>query len=146
VSEIPGPSVKSLLHAVFVDNWKSKLIALTMVFFAWLFLASPQEVKISVNAPVRYVNLPSELTLSEESAKTVRLTVSGRRHSVRTLKEEDVRVQVGLGKLWAGVHLIKLSARNVDLPLGVTVDRVTPQDIRIVLTAVPEGETEVNTN
>jgi len=55
-------------------------------------------------------------------------------------------VQVGLGKLWAGVHLIKLSARNVDLPLGVTVDRVTPQDIRIVLTAVPEGETEVNTN
>lgn len=146
VSEIPRPTVKGLLHGIFVDNWKSKLIALAMVFFAWLFLASPQEVKVSVNAPIRYVNLPSELTLSEESAKEVRLTVSGRRHSIRVLEEEDVRVQVGLGKLWAGVHFIKLSARNVDLPLGVTVDRVTPQNIRIVLTATAEDENEASTN
>lgn len=146
VSEIPGPTVKGFLHGAFVENWKSKLIALAMVFLAWLVLASPQEVKISVNAPIRYVNLPSELTLSEDSAKTVRLTLSGRRHSIRILEEEDVRVQVGIGKLRAGEHFIKLSARNVDLPLGVTIDRVTPQNVKIVLTAATEGENEGSTN
>jgi diadenylate cyclase len=134
VSEIPGPTIKGFIHGAFVENWGPKLIALALVSLAWLILASPQQVKVNVTAPIRYVNIPSELSLGEESAKTVRLTLSGRRHSIRVLGDNEVRVQLGLGKRAAGTHLIKLSARNIDLPLGVTIDRVTPQNIKVILT------------
>jgi diadenylate cyclase len=140
VSEIPGPTIKGFLHGAFLENWGPKLISLALVSMAWLALASPQEVKINVVAPIRYVNLPSELTLSEDSAKTVRLTLSGRRHSIRVLEDNEVRVQVGLGNLVAGTHLIKLSVKNVDLPLGVNINRVTPQNIKaILISTVGEG-------
>ena len=142
MSEIPGPTIKGFLHGAFLENWGPKLISLALVSMAWLALASPQEVKINVVAPIRYVNLPSELTLSEDSAKTVRLTLSGRRHSIRVLEDNEVRVQVGLGNRVAGTHLIKLSVKNVDLPLGVNINRATPQNIKaILISTVGEGTT-----
>jgi diadenylate cyclase len=131
--EVHVPTVHYFLHETFVDNWRVKLIALAVVSCSWLILASQQEVSLSISAPIRYVNLPSDLVLQEESVPMVGLTVSGRRTSVRTLKEQDVQVQVDLGKLGPGLHIIRLSDRNVDLPVGVKIERIIPQQIQVVL-------------
>jgi len=100
---------------------------------AWLILASQQEVKISMIAPVKHINIPSELILGKHSAKSVNLTLSGRRNNLQALKAQGVRVYVDLEKLSSGTHQIMLSAKNIDLPLGVNVNNVAPKSIRINL-------------
>ena len=146
VSEISGPTFRGFLKGAFIKNWGPKLGALALVTMAWLILASQQEGTLNVTAPIRYVNIPPELVLNESSAQAVRLTLSGRRHSIRVLRGQDVRVQVDLGAMPAGAHLIKLSARNVELPLGVMVDQVTPHNIKVILSssddAPPHSEDE----
>ena len=140
LSEIPGPAFEGLIKDTLTKNWGPKLGALLLVTMAWVVLASQQEVKTSVAAPIRYVNVPSGLVLDKRSIQAVRLTLSGRRRILNALEEQEVRVQVGLGKLQAGIHMIKLSAKNIDLPLGVTIDQVAPQDIKIVLKPLPVQE------
>jgi len=79
------------------------------------------------------VNISNELLLSKDAMESVRLNISGRRNSIRTLKGQEIRVKVDIGHLSAGTHSIGLSAKDVNLPLGVFIERVIPQDIKVVL-------------
>jgi len=130
-----SPSVKPIefLKVALVKNRGAKLGALAIVSMAWLILASQQEVKISITAPVKHVNIPSELVLGKHSAESVSLSLSGSRNSINSVKDQGVRVYVDLKKLSSGTHQIRLSARNIDLPLGVNVNNVAPKNIIINL-------------
>lgn len=133
IPDIPSPTFRGFLKGAVVKNWRSKLGALVLVTFAWLLLASQQEVRTNIIAQIRYNDLSTELELDKNSTQAVRLTLSGRRHIIKALENQEVRVQVDLGKLSAGIHIIRLSAKNIDLPIGVVIDQVIPQDIEVVL-------------
>jgi uncharacterized protein (TIGR00159 family) len=133
IRENPSVTPKEFLKMVIVKNWEAKLGALAMVSMAWLILASQQEVKISITAPVKHVNIPSELVLGKHSAKSVNLALSGSRNSIKPIKDQGIRVYVDLDNLSSGTHQIRLSAKNIDLPLGVKVDNVIPKNVRINL-------------
>lgn len=141
VPDIAVPAFKDFIQGAFVQNWCQKLGALGLVALAWLVFSSQQNVNVSITAPVQLVNVPSEFVLDERSAKSVSLKLSGRRNNIRALKEQDVRVQVNLERFSQGEHLIKLAAKNIDLPLGVKIDSVTPQNIRVILKS-PQVETD----
>ncbi len=133
ITESPSVKPKEYLKGALVKNWGAKLGALAIVSMAWLILASQQEVKISITAPVKHVNIPSELVLGKHSAKSVSLALSGSRNSIKSVKDQGVRVYVDLKKLSSGTHQIRLSAKNIDLPLGVNVNNVAPKNIVINL-------------
>jgi len=143
-AEISGPSLKSFFKGAFVGNWRPKLGALGMVTVAWLILASQQVIKTSVIVPVRYTNLSKELVLDRNSTHMVNLTLSGRRKSIKALEDREMRVYLDLGVFSAGTHQISLSAKNIDLPLGVMIDRVTPQDIKIILKKPNGGDRDAS--
>jgi uncharacterized protein (TIGR00159 family) len=136
--EIRVPGIKSFLKGVFVENWRTKLSALALVTIAWLVLASQQEAELTMTTPVQHTNVASDLILGPGSTPTVDLTVSGRRNTIRTLKEQDVQVSVDLSGITFGRHLIKVSAKNIFLPFGVKIDRVAPQKIMINLRRRPK--------
>ncbi|MBT8356943.1 MAG: hypothetical protein HKO79_06405 [Desulfobacterales bacterium] len=133
ITESPSVKPKEYLKLAFVKNWGAKLGALAMVSVAWLILASQQEVKIDMIAQVKHVNIPAELILGPHSAKSVSLTLSGSRNSIKALKAQGVGVYVDLERLSSGTHQILLSAKNIDLPLGISVNNVRPKSIRINL-------------
>lgn len=131
--EIRVPTIQQFIKDLIVKNWKAKLSALALVFAAWLILASQQDIKITINAPIRYVNPAGELIVSEGSAKAVDLTLSGRQSQINDLRDRDVRVDVDLSGQMAGKRTITLSGKNVQLPIGVNVLRITPQKIEVNL-------------
>jgi len=131
--EMRVPSLKGLLKGVFVENWRTKLSALALVTIAWLVLASQQEAELTMTTPVQHTNVAPDLTLGPGSTPTVDLTVSGRRNTIRNLKEQDIQVTIDLSGVTFGRHLIKVSAKNIFLPFGVKIDRVAPQKIMVNL-------------
>jgi diadenylate cyclase len=133
IPDIQSPTFQEFLKGAFIKNWGPKLGALILVTFAWLLLASQQEVRTNIIAQIRYNDLSTEMELDKNSTQAVRLTLSGRRHIIKALENQEVRVQVDLGKLSAGTHTIRLSAKNIDLPIGIIIDQVIPQDIVVVL-------------
>jgi diadenylate cyclase len=136
--EIQVPNLKSFFKGVFVENWRTKLGALALVAIAWLILASQQEAERTITTPVQHSNIPSSLMLGPGTTPTVDLTLSGRRNTVRTLKEQDVQVTVDLSDITSGRHLITVSAKNIFLPFGLKIDRVAPQKIMVNLEKRPQ--------
>lgn len=131
--KIRVPTLKDFFKGAVVENWRTKLSALALVTTAWLILASQQEAELTITAAVQHSNIPSYLMLGEGSTPTVDLTLSGRRNTIRSLRDQDVRVNVDLNDGSAGKHLIKLSAKNIYLPFGIKIDRVAPQKVMVNL-------------
>jgi len=131
--EIRVPALKQFFKDVFIQNWKTKIGALVLVTIAWLVLAFQQEMKINITAPIRYDNLPTELAVREGSTTSVSLTLAGRRNSIGELKDQDIHVRVDLINLPSGEHLMQVSDKNIDLPRGIKIDRVVPQNIKVNL-------------
>ena len=132
--EIHVPKIQDFFEDFFIKNWKTKLTAFALVSIAWLALASHQEEKITLRTQIRHVNLPVDLSVVEETPKLLDLTLSGRQSRIKGLQNRDVRVDIDLGGLSEGTHLIRLANSNVDLPPGIKVERITPRRIQIVLT------------
>jgi uncharacterized protein (TIGR00159 family) len=146
LSEVVGgpairvPTLKDFFKGVFVENWRTKLSALALVTIAWLALASQQEAERTLTVPVKHSRIPSHLMLGQGSTPTVDLTLSGRRNTMRTLRDQDVQVRVDVNDMNSGRHLIKLSAKNIYLPFGVKIDRVAPQKIMVNLWPLPKDQ------
>lgn len=144
--EIQMPAFKAFLQGLFVHNWKTKLAALALVTAAWIVLAGQQEISVSLDAPIRHINLPPGLVLEEASAHEVSLKLSGRRRGIGALKRQDVDIVVDLRHFSPGEHQLKLSAKNIDLPFGLEIDNVSPESIAIVLSAAGETPPAVESN
>jgi hypothetical protein len=131
--QIRVPALKQFFKDAFIQNWKTKLGALVIVTIAWLVLAFQQQMKINITAPIRYDNLPTELAVHKGSTTAVSLTLSGRRNSIGELKDQDIYVRVDLINIPAGEHLMKISDKNIDLPRGIKIDGIVPQNINVNL-------------
>jgi YbbR domain-containing protein len=79
------------------------------------------------------VKQPANLVLVASTPETVRLNLTGNRMFVDALRQQDVRVELDLSSLSAGRHMIRLSRRDVDLPLGIAIDSVVPQEVEVTL-------------
>ena len=139
--EIHVPEIQNLFEDFFIKNWKMKLGAFALVSIAWLALASHQEEKLTLRTQIRLVNLPVEMSVVDGAAKVADLAFSGRRSRIKELRNQDIRLHVDLAGFSEGTHLIRLSDRNVELPSGVKVDRITPRKIQLTLIKQsPEAE------
>ncbi len=138
--EIRVSALKDFFKGAFVENWRTKLSALALVTIAWLVLASQQEAEVTLTVPVQHIRIPSHLMLGQGSTPTVDLTLSGRRNTIRTLRDQDVQVRVDVNDISSGRHLVKLSAKNIYLPFGFKIDRVAPQKIMINLWPLPKEQ------
>jgi hypothetical protein len=138
--QINVPAVKDFFKGLFIENWRTKLGALALVTIAWFALASQQESELTVAVPVQHTGVSDQLIVGQGSTTTVDLTLSGRRNKIRTLKDQDVQVNVDLSNIDAGKHYIRLSAKNIFLPFGVKIDQVAPQKILVNLQLPSESQ------
>jgi uncharacterized protein (TIGR00159 family) len=139
--EAVGRLTADALRSVFLRNWRPKLAAFGLIVVSWMALAGQQVISASVSAPIHYSVPPAGLEMEAEAPDTVRLSLSGRRRAVQAVQEQDIRVQLNVSDLAEGVHIIRLSRKDVDLPLGISIDGVAPQEIQVRLRPVspPQG-------
>jgi len=133
VSDDDRPTAVGVMKGILVDNWPAKIGALALVTLTWLILAGQQNFQVEVAAPVRYVHLAPDLALSKISPAQVNLLLSGRRHQASNLRPDEIRVRLDLTDYKAGEQVIRLTAGNVILPVGLAIERIRPQDVRLIL-------------
>ncbi len=96
----------------------------------------------NISAPIRFINQPPGAIVDETSVQTVQLRLSGKRAKVNTLGEGDIHIQLNLQNLTQGEHTLRLTDKNVDLPIGIKINRVIPTVIKFHLSpAIIDRET-----
>ncbi len=120
-----------------------KLVSLLLGFSLWYAVAREQEAEFSLSIPIELRDLPEGLEVLEESVQQVEVRLRGSADVLRRLTPQDVNVGIDLLNAEEGERLAYLTPRDVAVPFGARVSRVTPTTVRIVLDRTVESSVEV---
>jgi len=135
-------ATRARLRGLF-EHWELKLLSLCVAFTLWLFVVGGEKGEVVLAAPVEYLNIPSGLILGGSAPDAVDVQVEGLRSALQRLTGDDLRVQVSVARLGPGDAMVPLHPDQVLAPRDVTVLRVSPARIRLVLEPVTTAEVRV---
>lgn len=123
----------NILRDFFLKNLGLKVISVLLAFLLWLTITVPEMVQRTLSLPVEFVNMPSQLEISDDYDKEVEVVIrSDRRTS--TLDERNLAVVIDLKRAVPGTELIRLTEGNIrNKPSGVEILFIDPARIRLHL-------------
>ncbi len=133
LTETNGPTFKGFLKSAFVENWSVKIGSFVLIALAWLVVASTQNLTMTLRTPVVYLGTPAGMIVEEGSERQVNVIISGSRRWIAHLQQSGLKAQVDLTGQTPGEHLVRVTHKDIEAPLGLTIERVTPQNIVVIL-------------
>jgi hypothetical protein len=134
------PSLAAKLRSLLFANMKYRLSAVALASLIWgiSFFGGGAMVK-SVSASVEFVNVPSGLYISNQSASSVSVQLRGNSWLMDSATA-SLTARLDVSKLDAGWHTISLDSNDLKLPPGVDLERVLPKtvSVRLVREARPQ--------
>jgi len=121
-------------------NWVLKLVSLLFALFLWYFVVGEDKVDMNVTIPVEIVNLPRDLVISNQFKKQLEVTLSGQRSLIRGLASQHIRRTVDLSKASPGTVVIQNQADSISLPRGLSILRVQPPTLTLLLDRLIQKE------
>lgn len=117
----------------FLHNLGLKIVSVLLAFLLWLTFAAPEPVQRMLSLPVEFVNMPSQLEISDEYDKQVEVVILSER-SISSIEERELTVLVDLEGVNSGTELIPLTDGNIrNKPSGVEVLSMSPPRILLQL-------------
>ena len=114
-------------------NWVLKLISFFFAFFLWYFVVGEDKIDKTFNIPVEILNLPANLTISNQFKNELELTVNGPRGLMRNLAVQRISRPIDLSRAEPGTKVFQNTIDSISLPRGVRLLRVKPTDIILQL-------------
>jgi hypothetical protein len=117
-------------------HWELKLLALGFSIGLWLFVMTSEKSDLILSAPIEFDGVPAGMVLTAERPDSVDVQLHGLRGSLSRLTPDQIKARVNLSGAQQGEVAIRLLPEQVAVPAGITVVRVNPSRIRVVLEAV----------
>ena len=124
------------------QHWELKLLALGFSIALWFFVMTSERSDLVFSVPLEFDGVPPGLVLTHERPDSVDVQLHGLRGTLARLAPDQVKAHVSLSGMGPGEVMVRLSPDQVVVPLGVTVLRVNPSRIRLVLTAAAAPRSE----
>jgi diadenylate cyclase len=126
-SETGKVSIKDKLF----NNLIPKFVTLFLVIVCWLLINAKQGGIQSVTAQVKFHNLPENLVLKNDLPGEIEVQLKVL-STVFSSSKNEISADFDLGKIHEGVNSIPVDSKVFQLPLGVSVAKVTPAVLKIV--------------
>ena len=114
-----------------------KAFFLFLVCLLWIFVIGIRQGMISFNIPIEYYSIPQNLEISGQPPKEIKVRLKGSQRLLSSLNPDHIRVQVNLSGAHPGANQLTLSEMNINVPSGITVTHLYPQNIKIQLSQIP---------
>lgn len=112
------------------------LVSLLFIASVWLSFTHGQDTLITLDTPVEYLRRDPGLEIISASDNAVRLEISGALTLLRSMRPDQVKVQVDMSKAVAGVNPFSISNKEVFLPPGISLRSVQPPVVEVTLDIV----------
>jgi hypothetical protein len=123
-------------------NWELKLLALGFSVLLWLFVMTNEKSDLIVSAPIEFDGVPPGLALAAERPDSVDVQLQALRGSFARLVPDQIKARINLAGAAAGEVAVHLVPEQFTVPAGITVVRISPSRIRVVLEAEPAPRAE----
>jgi hypothetical protein len=123
-------------------HWELKLLALGFSVALWLYVMTSEKSDLIVSAPVEFDGVPPGLALTAERPDSVDVQLHALRTSLSRLAPDQIKARVNLAGASLGEVAVRVLPEQVVVPAGITVVRVNPSRIRVVLEAARSSRSE----
>ena len=128
LADVPGFSLRERL----LKNLLPKFVTLLLVLACWLLINARQGGVQSVTAQVKFHDLPENLLLKDDLPAELEVQLKLLSTIFTASKKLEIAADIDLSKIHEGVNSIPVESKAFQLPLGVSVVKVTPEVLRIV--------------
>jgi YbbR domain-containing protein len=118
---------------IITRHWEIKLLALIFSAGLWVFVMTSEKINAVLSLPLELESLPPGLVVKDESPDTVEVQLHGLRAALLRVSAESLRVRVSLAGARPGDFVVSLGPEQIVVPPGVSVLRVNPGIVRIVI-------------
>jgi uncharacterized protein (TIGR00159 family) len=125
--ERPSP-LQRILHNV----WP-KLVIFLLVLAGWILMTAKQGGIVSVTAPVKFRNLPENLSLVRSSPEEVEIQLKVFSGLVSSPRHLDLVADLDISTVREGSNTLTIEPRDVRLPLGVMINGINPSTVKVVM-------------
>jgi len=112
-----------------------KIVALVLAVFLWVNVAERREVVLTVDLPLRYTNMPAEMTFASEIPREAKVEIRGRSKFLRW-RLKDVYFAIDLSPAEGGIITHIISPSEIRLPPDKhleVLEIMEPKGIRVEL-------------
>src|SRR5512139_498086 len=114
-------------------NLGLKVLALFLAVACWLFVAGESKVLVGFSVPLEIRDIPKGMIVTNKVGRQVELRLAGPSSMLSGLKPTDIAAVIDLSGARAGRQIILLDDRAVKVPPGITVQRIFPSSVEVVL-------------
>lgn len=122
--------------SVFTRHWELKVLALVVSMVLWAFVMTSERADVVIAAPLDLEGIPVGLEVKGERPDSVEVQLHGLRGALERLGADRVRARLSLAGSRAGEVTLRVQPEQIMVPPGVTVVRVNPSRVRLVLGSV----------
>jgi YbbR domain-containing protein len=116
------------------QHWELRILAVVFAFALWLFVVTSEKSELIISAPVEVDGLRAGVTVVGEQPESVDVQLHGLRGTLARLDPEQLRARLNVAGARTGEVIVRVLPENISVPPGVTVLRVNPSRVRLVLT------------
>ena len=109
------------------------LVSLLIVSGVWFSISRGLDSIKTFDIPVEYANQKPGMELLNTSATSVRLFLRGSRALLKSIRPEQIRVKMDLGKAVAGTNTFSITNDNLSIPPGLSLKEVRPMVLDVNL-------------
>ncbi len=107
------------------------LKALALIIAVGLWFAGHRDIERSIEVPVEFRNIPSDLMVMDNRVDFVVLRVTGPRTLVSTMDADEMKLSLDLTTAKPGTLSYPLGGGLFNIPRGVTAARITPPVVHL---------------
>lgn len=119
--------------SVLTRHWELKLLALGVSMVLWAFVMTSEKSDLILAAPLELDNIPAGLEVKGERPDSVDVQLHGLRGTLARLGTDRVKARLNLADSKAGEVTVRVLPEQITVPAGITVVRVNPSRVRLVL-------------
>jgi hypothetical protein len=110
-----------------------KILSVVLALTLWLTVAGGREGELTMNVPVEPSNVPRGFALSSMECDSIAVTLTGPKILLLKLRGERIIMPLDMTGLREGRALFTGFERRLHLPREVSVTRVFPVSVEVVL-------------
>ena len=99
----------------------------------WYFVAGEDQVDINMLVPIEILNLPANLTISNQHKKEIEVTVRGPRSIIQEMRSRNITRPVDLSGAKPGTIVIKNDENSIPMRRGIAIQRLQPKNITLLI-------------
>ena len=109
----------------------------------WLSFSRGMETLANYDVPIEFMNSDKKINIINTSASRSRLLISGARPLINALTLDQMSIKISLDGTAVGKNKLAITRQNVQLPPGIRLKNIEPDQVEVTLDAMAEKRVSV---